>query len=165
MNRILVKQIISWLLVIIWLIVIFMLSNMPSIESNYKSERTIYKTIEKTLYRTNNIGITDKHPSTDKLNNISEYLNKPLRKFMHASVYLILSILVLNAFKVSNIKYIYLYTLIFCFIYACSDEYHQTFILGRTGKFIDVIIDTIGTSIGLYLYKITTKLIYRFKGD
>lgn len=35
------------------------------------------------------------------------------------------------------------------FLYACSDEIHQLFSLGRSGEFIDVIIDTIGVINGL----------------
>jgi VanZ family protein len=29
-------------------------------------------------------------------------------------------------------------------VYACTDEFHQTFIDGRTGKFSDVMVDAIG---------------------
>jgi VanZ family protein len=40
------------------------------------------------------------------------------------------------------------------FAYACSDEYHQTFVDGRTGTVRDVGIDTIGIAIavGIALY-------------
>lgn len=31
-----------------------------------------------------------------------------------------------------------------CFAYAASDEFHQTFVAGRGGKFSDVMIDSIG---------------------
>ena len=32
----------------------------------------------------------------------------------------------------------------FSFLYACSDEWHQTFVSGRSGKFSDVGVDAIG---------------------
>jgi len=35
------------------------------------------------------------------------------------------------------------------FLYACSDEFHQTFVPGRAGQFKDVLIDTAGALIGL----------------
>jgi VanZ family protein len=35
-------------------------------------------------------------------------------------------------------------TVVFVFFYACSDEIHQLFVLGREGAFRDVIIDTVG---------------------
>lgn len=32
----------------------------------------------------------------------------------------------------------------YCFLYACSDEIHQLFVPGRSGKFTDVLIDSAG---------------------
>ena len=42
-------------------------------------------------------------------------------------------------------------SLIFCFLYACSDEYHQTFVPGRAGTMIDVAVDMAGVAFGLVL--------------
>lgn len=42
-------------------------------------------------------------------------------------------------------------SLIFCFLYACSDEYHQTFVPGRAGTMIDVGVDMAGVAFGLVL--------------
>ena len=42
-------------------------------------------------------------------------------------------------------------SLVFCFVYACSDEYHQTFVPGRAGAMIDVAVDLVGVSLGLAL--------------
>ena len=39
--------------------------------------------------------------------------------------------------------------LLFCFLYACSDEFHQLFVPGRAGMFSDVLIDTVGVLFGL----------------
>lgn len=55
------KIILSWFLVIIWMVIIFMFSNMPGNESNDKSTKTINKAIEVTIEKTNDLGITDKH--------------------------------------------------------------------------------------------------------
>ena len=38
---------------------------------------------------------------------------------------------------------------IFAILYAVMDEFHQSFIPGRTSTFMDVGIDTIGSSLGL----------------
>lgn len=40
-------------------------------------------------------------------------------------------------------------TLIFCFLYACSDELHQYFVPGRACMFTDVLIDTSGSLTGM----------------
>ena len=39
----------------------------------------------------------------------------------------------------------------FCFLYACTDEYHQLFVPGRVGDFRDVMIDLIGVVTGIVL--------------
>lgn len=42
-------------------------------------------------------------------------------------------------------------TLIFCFLYACSDELHQYFVPGRACMFTDVLIDTSGSLTGMLI--------------
>ena len=157
MNK---KIIISWILVILWMGVIFWFSSMPSTESNNKSEGTISKIIETTVETTNKVGLTDKHPSQKKMNQVVEYLNYPLRKCMHASVYFILVLLLLNAFRLSNVplKKAILFSILICFLYACGDEFHQTFVVGRTGQFSDALIDTIGGVIAIIIICIRKKI-------
>ena len=41
-------------------------------------------------------------------------------------------------------------TLLLVFIYAASDEFHQSFVPTRTPRIHDVVIDTIGGAIGLF---------------
>jgi len=49
-------------------------------------------------------------------------------------------------------------TIIFAYLYALSDEIHQTFIVGRSGRLRDTIIDLIGIIIGLFLLKKLRKI-------
>ena len=91
MNR----KIIAWCLVFLWMIFIFWLSSMNADESNQKSKKTIDEITQKTTNITSKVGVTKKHPSKEKTEKIVEVLNLPFRKVMHASVYFILSILVL----------------------------------------------------------------------
>lgn len=50
--------------------------------------------------------------------------------------------------------------LVCAFLFACTDEYHQTFTEGRTGHFIDVYtFDLAGMIVGILIYS----LIYTFK--
>lgn len=152
------KIIVSWLLVFIWMGIIFYFSNMNTLESNNKSKKIIDKVVTTTIDTTNNTNITTKEKQ-----NLINMLNKPLRKCAHACVYLILSLLILHSlllsFKNLNNKHklAIIITIIICFIYSLSDEYHQTFIYGRTGQFSDCIIDTIGSSIGAFIFNIYKK--------
>ena len=40
---------------------------------------------------------------------------------------------------------------LFCFSYAVSDEFHQTFVIGRDGNFMDVLIDSGGVLFGIII--------------
>ena len=160
-----IKVIISWWLVILWMGIIFNFSNMDTNESNTKSKDTIEKVVDTTIDTSNKIGITKDDVSDDKIEDIALILNKPLIKCMHATEYLVLSLLLIMALNVNKkkISHEYLIVIIICFIYACTDEYHQLFINGRTGQFTDVLIDTFGSIVGIIIYNIISKLIYKNK--
>ena len=57
----------------------------------------------------------------------------------------------LREFSIS-IQKLLLLSIFLAFLYACSDEVHQLFIPGRTGRAFDVFIDTLGASSGVLLY-------------
>lgn len=144
------KIIISWILVIIWASFIFTMSSMDTNKSNNKSKEVINEVIEKSVETTNDLSITNKQPSEKKKEKVIDELNLPLRKAAHAAEYLVLTILLIIAITQGGIsgKKVWLYALLICFIYACTDEYHQTFVAGRTGQFTDSLIDTAGGAIG-----------------
>ena len=77
-----------------------------------------------------------------------------LRKGAHMFLYFTLGILSFNFFKEQYNKP-YLYAAVVTVLYACSDEFHQLFVVGRSGQFTDVLIDSTGMVIGfigIYLY-------------
>ena len=147
------KIILSIVLVILWAGLIFVMSSMNTNESNDKSKSTINKVVEATVETTNDLGITDKHPSEKKMKHVIEKLNEPLRKAAHASEFCILAILIYMCLKAFNIKKhkIIIFSILCSFLYACTDEYHQSFVQGRTSQFTDVLIDTAGAVIGVIL--------------
>lgn len=154
------RKIISWILVIGWAIIIFIMSSMDTNESNGSSKQVINNVVERTVETTNGLGITDKHPTENKMNKVIEKLNYPLRKAAHASEYFIFTILILIALKNSGVKgnEKFIIALVICFIYACTDEYHQTFVNGRTGQFSDTLIDTFGGFISCLMYTFLMKI-------
>lgn len=155
------KVVISWTLVILWACFIFYMSGMDTTESNTKSKGTLNQIVEKTVETTNRMGITDKHPSENRMKEFIDKYNYLFRKFAHASEYFILTILLLVALKNSGVvgKKIFIFALLICFIYSCTDEYHQTFVIGRTGQFSDCLVDTLGGFIGSAIYYLIYKLI------
>ena len=150
------RFIISWILVILWMFNIYYLSSMDSELSNSKSKGTINTVVESTVV------VTNKDISKNSINSIVDILNKPLRKCMHSFVFFILVILFINAFNNSNIRNYkcYLFSIFLSFMYACFDEFHQLYVVGRTGQFMDIGIDMIGVLFGVlvfYIYGLLVK--------
>ncbi|QNK58183.1 VanZ family protein [Paenibacillus sp. PAMC21692] len=82
-------------------------------------------------------------------------LNHVVRKLAHGLIYLVLGMLVLGTLTKLGVRGVrgVAITLLVCVLFAVSDELHQLFVSGRSGQASDVIIDSIGASIGILLYK------------
>ncbi|KKU03454.1 MAG: hypothetical protein UX99_C0009G0011 [Candidatus Amesbacteria bacterium GW2011_GWB1_47_26] len=75
-----------------------------------------------------------------------------IKKSAHLFVYAVLAILIYRSLKLTSRfskLYLFLFTLILVVLYAVSDEFHQTFSLGRTPTLRDVFIDIAGGLTGL----------------
>lgn len=84
-----------------------------------------------------------------------DILSLIIRKLAHLTEYAILGLLVYNLIHSYNKKtYIALFISI---LYAITDEMHQYFVPGRSCQITDIMIDTIGIIIGVYLYKLIIK--------
>lgn len=158
------KKIVCFL-IIGWLILIFIFSAMTSRESNLKSVATISQTISFIIAKTNSLGLTNKNPTSSKINKLANSLNKPLRKCMHASVYFVLAIFILIYYQKRDAPVLnkIIYTIFLCFLVALLDEYHQTFVVGRSGQMLDVFIDMIGSSLAIIFWFVIKKIIKKFK--
>ena len=141
------KKTISFIVLILWMIVIFSFS---SADAN-KSTGTSYKVI------TTMIEIKDKITNNETPNNEKEIIVKNssfyIRKIAHITEYLILGFLIFNLLKQYSVTNIY-YAIGLSILYSCTDEFHQLFINGRSGSIRDILIDFIGILIGTYLYKL-----------
>ena len=140
-----IRKVIKIILVLLWMVMIFLLSNEVAVKSSKKSDGLIIKSVE--LF-------TGKSLSDQEKEKVLKYLVFPVRKCAHLSLYLILGILVislLREYMVINTKLVLL-SLLICFLYACSDEIHQLFVPGRSGEVRDVLIDTLGACLGVSFY-------------
>lgn len=132
-------------LVIVWMIIIFLLSNQPAVASTELSDGFISTTIGN-IYK-----LFDSNVSDEKLDIIKDKCTVPVRKMAHFTIYMILGLFVTLLIKEYNFngKQIVLISLLICFIYSISDEVHQLFVFGRSGEITDVFIDTCGSLIGI----------------
>ncbi|NJP38625.1 VanZ family protein [Alkalicoccus luteus] len=134
----------SWALVLAWMGLIFYFSHQPGDRSGEMSSGVLQ-------------ALTALLPFEP-----SETFHFLLRKSAHFTVYAVLGILLLRALKLhaSGKKAVAWALLISC-LYAVSDEYHQTFIPGRSGEVGDVLIDTVGAGSGILVYIGVRRLLKR----
>jgi len=82
-----------------------------------------------------------------------ENLQYPIRKCAHMTEYMIFTLSVVLALYVWNVRNKWLYIIAFAVavIFASTDEFHQLFVSGRSGRVLDVLIDSVGAIIGLLI--------------
>lgn len=80
-----------------------------------------------------------------------------VRKAAHMIEYAVLAIFFVLYLKETEKRNYILMAFIGVFLYACSDEFHQVFVQGRSGQWRDVGIDMLGGSIALLVYQIYQK--------
>ena len=134
------KKMISWIMLIAWMGIIFFMSHQPGEVSSSQSELVLkifsFLGIELNQY-------------------FGELATFVIRKTAHFSEYLILFLFASNVSRFYfTTKKARLYSIIFVFLYASTDEFHQYFIPGRNMAFKDVLIDTSGGVIGYLIMKI-----------
>lgn len=140
------KKVLLVCLTVLWMTSIFIFSNQKSTQSTNRSHSLITNTIVR-IYK-----LFDNNPSDEKIENIIDTWDVPVRKIAHFTEYFILGILIfltLREFKINNV---YL-AILLCYIYSCSDEFHQLFVIGRDGNLVDIILDTIGSITGILIVK------------
>ena len=88
--------------------------------------------------------------------NFPEVWDLILRKTAHLIEFGVLVVLALRiglrGEKAKSRKWVYIVALLFCLLYAVSDEYHQSFVGGRAMTLRDVLIDSLGMVGGSGIY-------------
>ncbi len=134
------KKLILWILIFIWMITIFMFSAQNGDESSELSQGFL---------RTFILRFTPDNISEDIVN-MMEYI---IRKCAHMTEYAVFGILVFYQIKLYRLfekEWNRIVMAVICvMIYASTDEIHQLFVGGRSGRFTDVLIDTAGGFIGI----------------
>ena len=137
---------------------IFKFSELSGLKSTKQSRGLTYNILK---------GLDGNKLSEKELEKLTKKVNPIVRKVAHFSIYMILAIFTYMFIENLNIKSKsekerlrknILYTCIFCIIYAIFDEIHQIYVPGRTGKLIDVIIDTLGACMGITIILLNNKI-------
>lgn len=137
-------RIISLLLLIGWMGLIFYLSHQNADESSHLSGGLI-ESVVKFVFP--NMG-------GETLESLVASLQFIVRKGAHFCLYAVLGILSFIYFvtyKAISLALRSFLSFLVSFGYSVSDEYHQTFISGRSGELRDVLIDSAGVMLGIIL--------------
>ncbi len=106
-----------------------------------------------------------KNITKEEKEQLIEKYQHPVRKFAHFSIYTLLGISIAGltcTYEITNKKRI-LITIISGALYAMTDEFHQTFINGRSGEITDVMLDTTGVIVGCIIVFVFYKLLINSK--
>ena len=145
-----IRKIIKFILIVLWMGLIFSFSNDNGSVSTKKSDGFIIKLVE---------SISGRELTDNEKEKWTSYLVVPVRKGAHLGVYLVLGVLIVSfvsEFMVISYKSLLL-AIGICFLYACSDEIHQLLVPGRSGQIKDILLDTIGASIGIAVYSFVVR--------
>ena len=84
-----------------------------------------------------------------------------LRKMAHAFLFGTLTLLWLRALGPSTSRAL-AWAVVITLLYAISDEFHQTFVEGRSGRLLDVAVDAVGIVLAVLIAR-TNRLSWRWR--
>lgn len=131
---------------IVWMIFIFAFSSRTGNVSSEDSGR-VGRFVGETFVP------TFKDWSKEKQQAFVDKVDHPIRKTAHATEYAILGMLLCGSIyekeKQRRMKTIFPW--IIGTLYAATDEFHQLFVPGRSGQITDVMLDSAGVLVGVFL--------------
>ena len=98
--------------------------------------------------------ITNQNWDMDRQDHYVEKIHFYVRKAAHITEYFLLAVsLTLPVYIVFRLRHAWLFliSVFLCFLVACSDEFHQSFVSGRSASARDVLIDGIGIILGVFV--------------
>lgn len=136
-----------WIPAVLMAIVIFGFSSQDGVESGGLS----YKVADVLISGVEKLGLAD--VCDDDREVMIEKLQYPIRKCAHISEFAVFTILVVIAFYVNKLHGTKLYMISWLsgVLFAATDEFHQLYVPGRCGSFVDVCIDSTGCLIGVFV--------------
>lgn len=142
------RKAIKGTIVILCMLIIFSFSSDNSIQSSKKSENVI-------LEISSLFGVKGHRKQQQMINKFFV----PVRKCAHFFIYFVLGLSMISFLREFSlpVRKLILLSIFLAFLYACSDEVHQLFVSGRSGEVRDVLLDTFGAGIGVYLYYLLFK--------
>ncbi len=146
-------RVVTAVLLVLWCVLIFSLSSQNADDSSETSGK-LTQTVISVIYP--DFSEMDSERQEDVVHNTTFVI----RKAAHFSIFAILgvlSFLSVVTYKEPNYRLKTLISVVFCIIYAITDELHQIFISGRSGEVRDVFIDSIGSVLAIMILSLIFK--------
>lgn len=133
-------------LIFAWMFVVFSFSNQDNVSSQKVSNAATKVVVD--------VVQNEKSSNDNETKKVSESIkayNPIIRKLAHFSLYTIGGVLIYCLLDRSNLKTRYKVVIAIALgaLYACTDEYHQYYISGRTANLFDIWIDSLGVAFGI----------------
>ena len=157
-----IKKILIWLPAIVMAMIIFGFSKQDGEESSGLS----YKAADIILTVCDKAGIIDCNENNRE--SMIEAVQFPIRKAAHMTEYFLLAIAIsFPLYVYGGIKGVRIPVIsaVIAIAFAATDEFHQTFVPGRYGCVLDVLIDAAGSIIGLIIVYIIYKNVCKHKDE
>lgn len=164
-----IYQIVTGVLVLACMYMIFSFSAQPAVQSGEISGGLCLRIVENTneLFHLNMLEQT--------VAQIADTMEYPIRKAAHMTEYAILAILCFAFYAgiLQNQAAMCAAAFFTAALYACTDEWHQYFVPGRSAQVSDVCIDAAGAAIGIFfacflfqfLRKHCKKIVFELKSN
>lgn len=148
-----IRKVLATILVIFWMITIFHFSNQQGTGSSSTSKKVTDIII-------NTLDIKKEKTEKEK-EKMVKVIEPYIRKIAHYTIYTVGGILIINCINlfIDKEKIIILSSAMIGILYAASDEVHQLFVAGRSGKIADVVIDSIGILTGIAWFLLAKEII------
>lgn len=154
MKRTKLRCVITFVPMIIMMIIIFLFSAKNGTESSKTSGETVSVMI--TFFE--KIPVLQLE-SLDRAA-LSALMELPVRKMAHMLEYAVLLATIYIPININfqiTLRNKAIISYIIAVLYAASDEIHQLFVVGRSGRVTDVLIDSIGVTVSLVILVLITK--------
>lgn len=154
-------KILAWLPAILMMIIIFRFSTANGEQSSGLSLKLTEQVIS-VIIDTVKLGL-----SPEEETQLIESIHTPIRKMGHMTEFGMLAVTIAFALFFCHHRRGWK-LVIWCegigILYACTDEIHQLFVPERSGQLTDVLIDSIGLTLGLIFFLLMLNGLNRFKG-
>lgn len=150
-------RVLAWLIFLSVSASIFSFSHQPAEQSSELSQSVLHEVLKKVMPGYEELPAEEQEA-------LMQTYHSLIRKVAHFGIYTLwgLSLSVLLFLYERRIRTISLTVLCGGFLYALSDEFHQTFANGRAAQFSDVLIDTAGTVFGFLFFLFLGQIWKRF---